>query len=341
MYIKKLLCAIILFSTAQSIAKALKPINLKNIKDKKELLIAELQSNKTTRNVIAYSVATGVALTVGICAYKIFVAAPATVDVAKKASVVLSLIVPANALGRELKDHERIFLDTQLFNEYFAKQKNKHASFISKCFTNVKAAFTSIGKDMAIMSLFSIANSSLGPIGKIMAKLDGLASRILGGIFHEGNLQWYLDSHTTLRIHIDQMRTNARALEGKIIIHTNTEVCGNEIDQVEKKEIDILLSEEDCRDYKEALSNHWNCMIDQCEGILSFIDYLHEQSPDKFNNGLINVRTTYNQLIRVLNEKRDEINNLLSQDEPCLDLIGQLDARIQMCLGEFKAIITG
>lgn len=339
MQINKLLCTIILFSTAQSFGYELAAIDQANIERKKEFLSAELQSNSTTRNVITYSVATGVALTVGVCAYKIFLAAPAVVDVAKKSSVALSLIAPANAVGRELTKEEKNFAWVRVFNEQLIKAKYENASFISKCFTNVKAAFKSIGKDMAIMSLFSVANSTLGPIGKIMAKLDGLASRTLGGIFHEGDLQWYLDSHTTLRTHIDQMRTNARALEGKILIPVNQETNEDEVDAVEYKEVDILLSQMDCQDYKEALSNHWNCMIDQCEGILSFVDYLQEQSPDKFNNGLLSIRTTYNQLIRVLTEKRDEINNLLGQDKPCLDLIGQLDARIQMCLGEFKAIM--
>ena len=318
--------------------KELATINPTNIEQKKERLKQELQFNKTTRNIIIYSVATGVALTVGVCAYKIFLAAPAAGKVATKIPSMLSIVVPSEILSHEGTKEEKKFVFVSAYNEYLIKEQYKNASFISWSFTNIKKAFTSLGKDMAIMSLFSVANSSLGPIGKIMAKLDGLASRTLGGIFHEGDLQWYLDSHTTLRIHIDQMICNARALEGKILIPVSQDANEDEVDAVEYKEIDILLSEEDYRDYKNTIALHWNSLIDQCEGILSFIDYLDEQSPDIFKISLISVRTTYEQLKRVLNDKQVELSNLLEQGEPCSDLIGQLDARIQMCLQEFKAL---
>jgi hypothetical protein len=135
------------------------------------------------------------------------------------------------------------------------------------------------GRQSIALGLLSVVTGTMSPFTKYFKSLDNAVDSAIGKIFHAGDLNWYINTHTNLFSMLSHLEKTAQTIDTE------------GIDQADHSY------------QKEEFTRSWNLCIKQLEGVIGFIEY---KGDELRKNSLMNAQRA-DALVKHLEEKMAEI----------------------------------
>ncbi len=131
-------------------------------------------------------------------------------------------------------------------------------------------ALNFVARETLISVTFSVV---MGALGKYFRSLDTVVDKVTYKVFHPGNLQWYIATHTNIFTLLNELERHAYCIENKCFPKKGS---NDETSQV-------IFNEDQVNYHIQAFVTTWSLCTRKFESILGFMSMKVKQEVDKEN----------------------------------------------------------
>ena len=131
-------------------------------------------------------------------------------------------------------------------------------------------ALNFVARETLISVTFSVV---MGALGKYFRSLDTVVDKVTYKVFHPGNLQWYIATHTNIFTLLNELERHAYCIENKCFPKKGS---NDETSQV-------IFNEDQVNYHIQAFVTTWSLCARKFESILGFMSMKVKQEVDKEN----------------------------------------------------------
>lgn len=161
---------------------------------------------------------------------------------------------------------ENASLKNLMLNFITAQQKREGSGFTGTIKNWGKTMFNYVVRESAVAITFSAV---MGAFGKYFRSLDNSIDSALYIVFHPGDLQWYIATHTNIYNRFNDLEWQASCIENKKLPKSaanNATTPG-----------EVFLNEDQISYHIQALSTTWFLCLKEIESILGFMKFKIQQ----------------------------------------------------------------